>query len=137
LGSDEVPKEGARMIAFEISIDGQKACTAGIGDLGVVSVIASWVRRVSRDPTSGDVVSDQFDEELTLDIGGLAHDPDGADVNATWLDRSLQVGQCITVTVVDTAHIDPPATRRRKDPAWAEQRKREYYERLKREYGDV
>jgi hypothetical protein len=125
------------MIGFEISIDGQKACTAAIGDVGVVSVIATWVRRASRAPTSGQMVRAQFEEELTLDVGGLDHDPDGAGVNVKWLDRSLRVGQRITVTVVDTAHIDPPVSRQREDPASAEQRKREYYERLKREYGDV
>jgi hypothetical protein len=53
------------MIAFEISIDGQKKCTAGVSDVGVASVIASWVCRASRDPTSGQPIPDRFEEELT------------------------------------------------------------------------
>jgi hypothetical protein len=65
------------MIAFEISIDGQKNCTAGVADMGVTSVIASWVRRASRDASSGEAIPGRFEEELTLDVGGLAHDPDG------------------------------------------------------------
>ena len=129
--------KGTRMIGFEISIDGQKACTAGVGDLGVVSAIASWVRRVSRDPSSGTPIPGQFEEELTFHVGGLAHDADGAGVNVSWLDQSLNVGQRITLTVVDTTQVNRPRTRHREDPALVEHQKREYYERLKREYGDV
>jgi hypothetical protein len=125
------------MIAFEISIDGQKKCTAGVSDVGVASVIASWVRRACRDPMSGQPLPDRFEEELTLDVGGLMHDPDGASVQVRWLHQPLKPGQQITLAVVDTKEADPPRTRDREDPAWAERRKREYYERLKREYGDA
>ena len=125
------------MIAFEISIDGQRRCTAGVGDLGVLSVITSWVRRPSQNAGAGDVRGEQFEEELTLDVGGLMHDSDGANVNLKWLDQSLRVGQSMTVKVVNAATVDSPVSRQREDPAWAERRKREYYEQLKREYGDV
>jgi hypothetical protein len=99
---------GAGMIAFEISIDGQKKCTAGVADLGVVSVIASWARRASPDPTSGQPTPGSFEEELTLDVGGLMHDPDGAAVHVRWLQQPLSVGQQITLTIVETTHVDPP-----------------------------
>ena len=125
------------MIAFEISIDGQKACTAGVAPSGVTSVIANWIRRPRRDPVSGEAINHSFEEELTLDVGGLTHDPDGASVHLTWLRQPLRPGQRITVAVVDTEAADPPKQREREDPAWAAQRKREYYERLKREYGDT
>lgn len=125
------------MIAFEISIDGQKKCTAGVSDLGVASVIANWVRRASRDPASGQPIPGRFEEELTLDVGGLAHDPDGAAVHVNWLRQPLQLGQQITVAIVETEHADPPQASAREDPTSAERHKREYYERLKREYGDA
>lgn len=125
------------MVAFQISIDGQRVCTAGIGDLGALSVIATWVRRVTPGPAADEDRSEPFEEELTLDVAGLTHDTDGADVNVKWLERSLRVGQRLTVAIVDTSDVDDPTTRRRQDPAWAEHRKREYYERLKREYGDA
>jgi hypothetical protein len=125
------------MIAFEISIDGQKKCTAGVSNLGVMSVIATWVRRVCRDPASEQPIPDRFEEELTLDVGGLAHDPDGGAVQVRWLQQPLQVGQQITLAVVETEAVDSPWTRERTDPGWTERRKREYYERLKREYGDA
>jgi hypothetical protein len=124
------------MIAFEISIDGQRACTAGGAPSGVTSVVVSWVRRPSRDSASGEPVRDRFEEDLTLDVGGLTHDPDGVSVHVSWLRQPLKPGQRITVAVVETEAADPPRNRQREDPAWAAQRKREYYERLKREYGD-
>jgi hypothetical protein len=101
------------MIAFEISIDGRRACTAGV-PAGVTSVIATWVRRPSRDPESGESVADSFEEELTLEVGGLTHDQDGASV-----------------------HLDPPRSREREDPTRVAGRKREYYQRLKREHGEA
>jgi hypothetical protein len=114
------------MIAFEISIDGRKACTAGVSPSGVTSVTASWVRRPSRDSTSGEPIGDRFEEELTLDVGGLTHDPDGAAVHVSWLREPLEPGQTITVAVVETESADPPQHRKREDPAWTAQRKREY-----------
>jgi hypothetical protein len=125
------------MIAFEISIDGQKKCTAGVSDLGVASVMANWVRRASRDPVSGQPIAGRFEEELALDVGGLAHDPDGAAVHINWLRQPLQPGQRITIAIVETEHADPPQASAREDPTSAERGKREYYERLKREYGDA
>jgi hypothetical protein len=76
-------------------------------------------------------------EELTLDVGGIAHDPDGASVHLSWLRQPLKVGQRITVTVLETDVVDPPQKHVREDPVRAAQQKREYYERLKREYGEA
>jgi hypothetical protein len=99
--------------------------------------MANWVRRASRDSVSGQPIPGRFEEELALDVGGLAHDPDGAAVHINWLRQPLQPGQRITIAIVETEHADPPKASAREDPTSAERRKREYYERLKREYGDA
>ena len=125
------------MIAFEISIDGERKCTAGIGELGVASVIATWVHRASREPSSGRILAGQFEQALTLEVGGLTHDPDGGSVQLRWLQQPLKLGQQVTLAIVETEAADPPWTRERTDPAWTEQRKRAYYERLKQEYGEA
>jgi len=78
----------------------------------------------------------RVEEELTLDVGGLTHDPDGASVYVSWLRQPLKVGQQIAFAVVETEAADPPRTRKREDPTWSAQREREYYERLKRKYGE-
>jgi hypothetical protein len=125
------------MIGFEIAIDGQRICTAAVGDLGVLSAVVSWVRRASRESSVGTENAGRFEQQLTFHVGGLALDSDGAREDLTWLDQPLRLGQRISLTVVDTPETDPPQARHREDPAWADQRKREYYERLKREYGDA
>ncbi len=79
----------------------------------------------------------RFEEELTLEVGGLTHDPDGASVHVKWFRQPLRLGQQITLAIVETEAADPPQSREREDPTWAAQRKREYYERLKREYGEA
>jgi hypothetical protein len=125
------------MIAFEIAIDGQKTCTAGVAPTGISSVIASWVRRPARDLATDEPLPGRFEEELTLEAGGLTHDPDGAAVHVRWLRQPLKVGQRITLTVVETAEADPPLSRDREDPTLAERAKRQYYERLRRELGEA
>ncbi len=64
--------------------------------------------RLSRDPASGEPIGDAFDEELALEVGGLAHDPDGAAIQIRWLREALQVGQVITLAVVEADSVDPP-----------------------------
>jgi hypothetical protein len=125
------------MIAFEISIDGEPACTAGVSPAGVVSVVATWVRRGPGGSESRAAPAESFEEELTFDVGGLVHEPDGAAVNLSWLRRTLTPGQRITITVLETEAVDPPERRVREDPARVAQQQRQYYERLKREYGDA
>ena len=125
------------MIAFEVSIDGREACVAGVAPSGVATVMTSWVGRPEYDPESGTTVGDKLEEELMLDVAGLAHDPDGASVHVSWLRQRLHPGQRITIAVVETEAADPPLAREREDPAPAAERKREYYEQLKHEYGDA
>jgi hypothetical protein len=123
------------MIAFEISIDGEKRCTAGVIDLGVVTVIAAWARRTNADPTDPTAFG-KIEEELTLDVGGLSHDPDGAAVQLRWLRETVRPGQRITLTILQTDTVDTPEMRR-EDPVATQRKKREYYEMLRREYGEA
>lgn len=121
------------MIAFEVSIDGRKECTAGLPDPGVTSVIASYVRRAAGDPAGPG--SGGTGEELRLDVGGLHHEPDGTSVQVRWLNRPLRPGQVITLAVIETDTVDPPRVTEREEPAERQRRKQEYYQRLRQELG--
>jgi hypothetical protein len=125
------------MLAFEISIDGRKMCTMALTDLDVATVTTTWVRRPAPDPVSGDPSTASPESELKLDVGGLQRDADGASVHLRWLHQALAPGQRITLAIVETDDGDPPRSREREDPASADRRKRQYYERLKREYGEA
>lgn len=80
------------MIAFEISVNGEKLCTAGIGDKGVLSAIINGPKRPN------------------LSVGGLANDE-----HLHWLEREagfgLKVGDEVTVRIVEADCVDEPVGR--------------------------
>jgi hypothetical protein len=117
------------MIAFQVAVNGSEVCTAGISDFGVVSAIVTWVRRTRAKSTDGKSI----EEELTFDVGGL---DSAAGEHLNWFRTTLNVGDTVTVWILDNAHVDAPGERRKEDPQEVARAQRRYYERLKREYGE-
>lgn len=89
------------MIAFKVSLNGKRVCTAGVRDFGVVSAIVSWVRRKPENSRR----KKGIEEELTAEIGGLDGD---SRAHLNWLSRRLRVGDRVTVEVVETDIVDKP-----------------------------
>ena len=94
------------MIAFEIQLNGKRLCVAGIGDLGTVTAIMTWVRRKA--PPEGTTIPDWTAEELNLHVGGIDSQ---TNENLVWLRHELQVGDAITVRVIETDSVDVPENR--------------------------
>lgn len=124
--------DGEAVIAFQVSVNGEIVCTAGIENFGVVSAILTWVRR--RPEQARDGVD--IEEELTVEVGGLDTRDPLASEHLKWLGRSLAVGDSVTVRIVDVVQIDQPETRQRDDPDDVKRAKRRYVERLKEELGE-
>lgn len=98
------------MIAFEVVVNGEKACVAGIDDLGVLTALLTWVHRVPR------VDNDNLDEyptrELTLDIHGLqSARSNQPDEQLSWLHCDLTVGDTVTLHIKDLQSVDEPESR--------------------------
>ena len=53
-----------------------------------------------------------------------------------WLSEALRAGDSISIRIVDAETVSTPTDRRADDPQAVARSKREYYERLKREYGE-
>lgn len=121
------------MMAFEIQLNSEPLCTAGIEPAGVLTVITTWLRRTESDSTSGEIF--ESEEELTLNVGGFTNS-DGANVNLKWIDRTLQVGDEICIKVTCTSQVDEPLSSERENPNFVEQQEQRYYEQLKHKYGD-
>jgi hypothetical protein len=117
------------IIAFQVAVNGEPVCTAGIDDFGVISAIMTWVGR--RPEKSADGKS--IEEELTFDVGGL--DSTAAE-RLTWLKAELRVGDTVSIRVVDTDKVDGARERRKDDPEMVARAQRRYYEKLKQEYGE-
>jgi hypothetical protein len=113
------------MIAFEIFVNGERRGTAGIGDLGVLSAILTWVRRAPQNSRNGK----SFEEELTLSVGGY-HENTSSD----WVNEKLSVADSVTVNVISTDKVDAPKRTRHEDPDRAEKSERRYFEQLKKKY---
>lgn len=122
------------MISFEVKINGEKVCIAGIEhEFGALATILSWVSRDLRDfPEESRSRVPQ--EELKFDVSGTIAYGKNDDENLRWVHRSLSPGDEINIKILESAHFDEPKSRERSDPHLVEKAKRDYYEKLKREY---
>jgi len=91
------------MKALAVYLNGEKLCTAGVGDLGVVSAIVSWVRR--EDQHTASKQPDCTEEELRLEVGGLISSPREI---VKWQKRDLSVGDEILIKIVEAESADKP-----------------------------
>jgi hypothetical protein len=90
------------MRAFEIRLNGEKLCLAGIGDDGVLSAIVNWV-------------TGRQAAYLFLHVGGLVSP---VDEHVTWIrQKKLNVGDSVQIKIVEASSVDVPVKRQRRDPA--------------------
>ncbi len=90
------------MIAFEIHLNGEKLCVAGIGERGVLSQHLSWV---GRELKAKDVELKTI--EPYLHIGGLVNDQ-----HVSWIkQRTLDVGDEVVIKIVEVEVADEPTNR--------------------------
>ncbi|MCW3098939.1 MAG: putative integron cassette protein [Chthonomonadaceae bacterium] len=111
------------MIAFEVTINGTRACTAGLDRMGVLSAILCYVKR-------------QDTTELEFDVGSYwSHQVEGNE-HLKYIDsQSLKPGDSVTIRIVEAAGSGEPQKRRRDDLQTEAERARAYRERPKRQYG--
>lgn len=67
------------MKCFEVTINGEKVCTAGVGDDGVLTSIVSFVKRNTASDESAESQNNGCSESLDLRVGGLANRELGCD----------------------------------------------------------
>jgi hypothetical protein len=113
------------MIALEISVNGERLYTIDADDPGFVSASITRERK-----------PDEPRIRTSLSAMGANLPRNGAPEFLDWKDHPLEVGDEVTMRVVETDSADAPAGTRTYDAELNEKRKREYYESLKREFGD-
>ncbi|HWQ93670.1 MAG TPA: hypothetical protein VN673_18555 [Clostridia bacterium] len=109
------------MIAFEVHVNRKKICTAGVGDLGVLTTSLAW--RGKGGPPAA--------EYLRLDAGGLADSGE----HLRWLDRKLKRGDVVSIKVVEVDSVDKPRERHRLNPAADLRRQKQYVRRMAKKFG--
>jgi|SRR5579863_4920951 len=113
------------MITFEIYLNDQKLCRAGIGDSGVLSAIVTW--------SAATMASGTRNESLFLNMGGLVT-PERKHVS--WINQKpLAVGDRIQVSIVEADSVDEHQKRDPADDARLRQAKEDQVRRSAKELG--
>jgi hypothetical protein len=125
------------MLCFEVYRNGEKLCTAGIGDFGVLSAMLTWVshepEKLKEWAESG--VPDIEATRLEFTVGGLGRCIGEAGEHLKWVESDLAVGDEIRIRVVDVPSADPPSRRYEDLPAFVEEQRKEYVRKTAREFG--
>jgi hypothetical protein len=116
------------MRVFDVFVNDQKLCRAGVGRDGVLDTIVSWVKLTGQAAAEARRRNAPI-EELRLHVGGL-----NRNTHHRWAQRALRVGDRISVTVGSGRSPDKPAYSKVDDPRVREERERQYYERLKQKF---
>ena len=89
-----------KMKCFEITINGEKVCTAGVGDDGVLNSVISFAKRND--------VETQPSESLDLRVSGVANLEPGVMEHLEWLQRDLSVGDEVLIRIIEDSTCDKP-----------------------------
>jgi hypothetical protein len=108
------------MRAFEVSLNGKRVCTAGLGDDAVLNVIANHLTGQGR-------------AETHFNVGGLDCT---ANEFVDWeFMRKLKRGDKLLIRVVDSDSIDKPRRRKPRDPAEELRQTKLYVRRMAKQFG--
>jgi len=90
------------MIAFEVYLNGEKLCTAGIGELGVLTAMLNWthVRKIG--------TKEIPPEDLEVSVTGM---DSSTGEFPKWLRRAVALGDEIRIKIIRTARVDDPVER--------------------------
>lgn len=115
------------MIAFEVHLNGRKICTAGVGEVGVLTACLAW--RGSEPYEKG---SSPVAEYLRLDVGGLSGN---TGEHVRWKDRKLKRKDVVSIKIIEAGKVDKPREQQRHDPVKDLRRKKNYVRQMAREFG--
>jgi hypothetical protein len=107
---------GITMIAFEVSLNGKRICTAGADDLGVLTTIVSACGKLGKKTVPAR--PDETSGEVFYSVGGLTSRSDPKkNVHVRWKSVApLKLGDVVQVKVVETEKVDRAKSRFKAKP---------------------
>jgi hypothetical protein len=104
------------MIAFEVSLNGKRICTAGADDLGVLSTIISACGKLGKKTV--EYRPDETYGEIHYSVGGLTSRSNSKkNIHLKWKSVApLTIGDVVHVKVVETEKVDRAKSRTRAKP---------------------
>jgi len=121
------------MICFEVSRNGNRLCTAGVGEYGVLTAVLSWVWSQSEDAASA--ANEGRKEKPNLHVGGLANGE-----HVSWLENPflISVGDEVTIKAINSDAVDEPKSREKRDDAERARSNRYFlYQQYKQEFEGI
>jgi hypothetical protein len=107
------------MRAFEVYVNDKYVCVAGIGDDGVLNTMVDHVVGNRR-------------SEVFLRVGGLIGP---TEEHVLWKRQQLKTGDDVRVKVIETASVDRPKERHRRDPKRELASQKRYVREIARKLG--
>lgn len=102
-------------------------CTAGVEDYGVISAIFSYIKAQPQANTEN--TNNNESDKPYLNVGGLVKD-----THLDWLDGILEIGDEVTIRIIETDKADAPVRERKEDTEILKRQRREFYEKCKLEF---
>ena len=115
-------------IAFAVTINNETKIIAGIEDISVLTFILGFRKASEKNEDTTD--------EIDLRVVGLIHRDEYNSEYLYWVKRHLELGDEITVRIIETSETTEPIERCSQDPNLVQKAERKYYERLKEKYQD-
>ena len=103
------------MIAFEVKVNAEKLCVAGVEGLGVLDAL---IFSAHRPPHPDKQLNRRYPpHELVLEVGGLRSAQDDESIqHLKWLRRNLQVGDEVVIKIKNLQIVDQPQKLLKDDP---------------------
>jgi hypothetical protein len=116
------------MTVFDVFVNDQKLCRAGVGADGVLSATVTWVKLTGSAGRTARHLKEPS-AQAGLAVGGLSKG-----IHRQWPGRALKAGDRVTIAVAAARTFDRPAREEPQDPQRREQQERRYYQVLKRRF---
>src|SRR5262245_54264934 len=113
--------EFASMRVFDVFVNDEKLCRAGVGVDGVLATSVTWVK-LTGEAAEEARRSNAPVEETRLHVGGLSND-----THQRWVQRMLTVGDRVTVAIASARNADAPSHSRKQNRKKDEELERQYF----------
>ena len=101
------------MIAFEVSLNGNRVCVAGAEDMAILTAMVMAVGKLGEKTIRTGTGADETSHDISCTVGGRTGRPNREkDVVACWTpDIPLQIGDVIQIKVLETDKVDRAKSR--------------------------
>jgi DNA-directed RNA polymerase subunit E'/Rpb7 len=111
------------MIAFEILVNGDRVCTAGVeSDFGMLTTVLSWTKR-DLDRLPDEIRSEVPAEELKMIISGQKSLDEKNFENLQWQGRELKPGDEVRIRIIHADQVDAPESSKKIHPKYVQKKR--------------